>query len=176
MNRTARKGAILVGSMLAVASLAACQAGQAAQTSQQYNPADGRNFNIPAGSTHQPYLAVRNAVVVAYQSDASLVVTMVNHTAQAAVLQSATLDGAPLKLSGGPVEIAPRQSVSLGFGDNDIATISNFASAPGDWVDLVLKFTPNGDGAVKVLVVPYGDQYVPVKFAPNVTLPVIPTS
>jgi hypothetical protein len=172
MNSTSRKGAILAITMVAVASLAACQAGQSAATSQDYQPVDGRNINVPEDANYdEPYVAVRNAVVVAYKTDATLVVTIVNQSPEAEVFESATLDGLPVTLSGGPIELAPKQSVSLGYNDFETATVSGFKSVPGDWVDLTMRFTSKGDAKLQVLVVPYGDEYVPVQFAAGVVLP-----
>jgi hypothetical protein len=174
MRRRIRKSAVVVVTLLAATSLAACQAGREAQTSQDYDPADGRNVNIPEGATDRPYIAVRNAVVVAAEDEASLVVTLVNQSDEAEVLESATLDEAEVTLSGGPVELEPNQSVSIGYEDFETATVSGFEAAPGDWVDLTLRFATVGDAELQVLVVPYGDEYVPVQFAEGPE--VIPTS
>ena len=174
MNATSRKGALLAVTLVAAASLAACQAGQSAATSQDYNPVDGRNINVPEDADYdEPYVAVRDAVVVAVDTDATLVVTIVNQSPKAEVLESATLDGLPVTLSGGPSDLAPQQSVSIGYDDFDTATVAAVASAPGNWVELTMRFTSAGDANLQVLVVPYGDEYVPVQFAADVVLPEI---
>lgn len=160
-NRT-----VVAAALLSVLGLAGCSAGQSAPTSQDYDPVDGRNINVPADATFdEEYMAVRNAVVVARDDQASLVVTMVNQALEADVLESASLEGEPLTLSGGPIEFRPGQSVSLGFDDNATATQQPFGISPGDWVDLTLNFTRAGTAELQVLVVPYGDEYVPVQFA-----------
>jgi len=175
MTSTIRKGALLAVAMVATAGLVGCQAGQSAQTSQEYDPVDGRNVNQPTDAAFdEPYVAIRNAVVVAIESDATLVVTLVNQSDETEVLESATIDALPVTLSGGPIEIAPQQSVSVGYGDFETATVTDFKSVPGDWVDLTMRFTSAGDAELQVLVVPYGDEYVPVQFAEGVTVPTSP--
>jgi hypothetical protein len=172
MMRTARGAAILTVVTIAALSLAGCQAGQSAATSQDYDPVDGRNVNIPSDAGFDdPYIAVRNAVVVAADSEASLVVTLVNQSPDAEVLEAASLEGEPLVLSGGPISLAAGKSVSVGFDDFATATQSDFGAAPGDWVDLTMSFTSAGNADLQVLVVAYGNEYEPVRFADGVPVP-----
>ena len=55
----------LAAAASALLILSGCAAGQTAETSQDYDPADGRNVNIPDEATFgDEYIAVRNALVV----------------------------------------------------------------------------------------------------------------
>jgi len=166
MIRTPHKAAVLAVAAAAVVSLSGCQAGQAAQTSQSYNPVDGRNINQPVDAGFgDPYMGVRDAAVVALNDNATLVVTLVNNTLEADQLESASLDGTPLDLSE-TILIDSGSSVSMGFGDNPTATTSNLDAKIGDWVELELHFASSGIVHLNLLVLPYGDQYEPVTFGP----------
>lgn len=162
MKRTTHKAAVMALAAVAVIGLSGCQAGKTAQMTQAYNPVDGRNVNIPADAGFgDTYVGIRNVVVVAIASDASLVATIVNNTAEQQELQSITLGGAPLDLSQ-PIQVDAGGSASLGFDDNPTATTAELDAQVGDWVDLTMTFSSAGSVELQVLVVPYGDQYEPV--------------
>jgi hypothetical protein len=161
MKRTSHFGALL-GVVLAVASVSGCHAGSNAATSADYDPVDGRNINLPLGATYpDPYVAIRNAVVVSEGGPAALVVTLVNNTDDAEVLESASIDGEQVLFPGGPVDLPPGEVVNVGSDAGAIAGLPQIDAAPGDFVDLTLAFTRGGDAELDVLVVVPGDEYVP---------------
>ena len=156
----------MVFAAAAVIGLSGCQAGKTAQMTQAYNPVDGRNVNIPADAGYgDTYVGIRNVVVVAIASDASLVATFVNNTAEPQELSSITLGGTPLEVSE-PVQLEPGDTASLGFGGNPTATTAGLDAQVGDWVDLTMAFSSAGSVELQVLVVPYGDQYAPITLTP----------
>ncbi len=129
---------------------------------QAYNPVDGRNVNIPEDAGFgDTYVGIRDVVVVAIGSDASLVATIVNNTAEPQELQSVTLGGDPLELSE-PIQLDAGDTASLGFGDNPTATTTALKGQVGHWADLVMQFSSAGSVELGILVVPYGDQYEPL--------------
>lgn len=154
VKRIASSASVLALAALLTASLSACQAGTGANTSQQYDPTNGRNVNLPADATYgDAYLAVRGAQVVSEDAALGAVVTMVNQTGAPDVLESVTIGGQPATLSGGPVPLAPGQPVSLGTGGHATATVAGLDTAPGDWVELTLVFAQSGTATVNVLTV-----------------------
>jgi hypothetical protein len=166
MNRRTRNAAVMGLAAAAAIGLSGCQAGRTAQMTQAYDPVDGRNVNIPADASYgDTYVGIRNVVVVAIASDASLVATIVNNTAESQELSSITLGGAPLELSE-PIQLEPRESAGLGFGDHPTATTAELDAQVGDWVDLTMSFSNAGSVELQVLVVPYGDQYEPITQTP----------
>jgi len=161
MKRTVSAG-VLAGVALAVVALTGCQAGRDAATAQQYNPVDGRNVNVPAGASYpDPYIAVRDAVVVSNGKAGALLLTVVNNTKDGEVLAGATLNGKDVLMPAGPVDIAPGQSVNIGSDAGAVAGIVDLGVPPGTWAGLSLHFTNAGDSDFQVLVVPPGDEYVP---------------
>ncbi|HVQ18647.1 MAG TPA: hypothetical protein VMT27_06380 [Actinomycetes bacterium] len=160
MTRIVKQGAILAFALVAAASLSACQAGQAAQTNKDYQPVDGRNVNVPSGAAFdEPYLAVRDALVIGVNHVGSLIVTVVNNSAETDTLESVTISGDVATLSSGPIPIRPNETIHLGFGDNPTASIDTLKAKPGDWVDLTMNFTNAGSTELQVLVLPIGDKY-----------------
>jgi hypothetical protein len=133
---------------------------------QAYNPVDGRNVNIPEDAGFgDTYVGIRDVVVVAEGSDASLVATIVNNTADLQELQSITVGGDPLDLSE-PIQLDPGDVASLGFGDNPTATTAALKGEVGHWADLTMSFSNAGSVELGILVVPYGDQYEPLALTP----------
>ncbi|MCZ3386671.1 MAG: hypothetical protein LH630_06835 [Actinomycetia bacterium] len=150
----------IVAAVSALLVLSGCAAGQSAQTSQPYNPSDGRNVNIPADAGFDdPYLAVRNALVVSDGGAASLTVTLVNNSDEADVLTEATIGDQPATFVGGAVEIGPRQRVAIGGGTERIALVREGGVQPGDWTELTLNFTRAGSTTIDVLVIASDDEY-----------------
>lgn len=146
--------------VLAVGALSACQAGQTAQTSQPYNPADGRNVNVPEDAAFDDnYVGIRNAVVVAAGDTGSLLVTMVNNSDEDATLEGVRIDDQAMTLSQ-PVTIAPGQAAKAGFDSDLQISVDPLSPEPGDWVPVEFSFTEMGTSTFDVLVVPYGDEYV----------------
>lgn len=140
--------------------LSGCAAGQSAQTSQPYNPSDGRNVNIPEDAGFDdPYLAVRNALVVSDGGAASITVTLVNNGPETDVLNEATIGDQAASFVGGPVEIAPGEKVAIGGGSERIALVQDGGVEPGDWTPLTLTFTNAGSATIDVLVVASDDEY-----------------
>ena len=167
MKRIFYQAAVLALAAASAIGLSGCQAGKTAQITQAYNPVDGRNVNLPEDAGFgDAYVGIRNIVVVAIASDASLVATFVNNTAEVQELESVTVGGAPLELSA-PIQLDAGDSASLGFGDNPTATTSELEAKVGDWVDLTMGFSNAGTVELGVLVVPYGDQYEPMMLAPG---------
>lgn len=146
--------------VMAVATLTSCQAGQSAETSQAYNPADGRNVNVPEDAAFDDnYVGIRNAVVVAVGDIGSLLVTMVNNSDEAEMLQGVRIGDQQMTLSR-PVEIAPGEVAKAGFDSDLQITVEPLSPSPGDWVTVEFSFTNMGTSSFDVLVVPYGDDYV----------------
>ena len=140
--------------------LSGCATGQSAQTSQPYNPSDGRNTNIPEDAGFDdPYLAVRNALVVSDGGAASITVTLVNNGADTDVLTEAKIGDQTAVFVGGPVEIAPDAKVAIGGGSERVALVADGGVQPGDWTDLTLTFTRAGTTTLSVLVVASDDEY-----------------
>jgi len=161
-------GRVAVGvSLLAVLTLAGCAVSSDTPPGQLFNQPVGQNVNVPFDAMlGDQFMAVRNAVAVVdgdTADTASLVVTLVNQALEADVLESASLEGDPLVLSGGPIEFQPGQSVGIGFDENATATQQPFGVGPGNWVDITLNFTRAGTAELQILVVPDGDEYVPVQ-------------
>ena len=140
--------------------LSGCAAGQSAQTSQPYNPSDGRNVNIPADAGFDdPYMAVRNALVVSDGGAASITVTLVNNGLETDVLNEAKIGDQTAVFVGGPVEIAPDQKVAIGGGSERIALVEAGGVEPGDWTELTLTFANAGSITLDVLVIASDDEY-----------------
>lgn len=159
MTRQLRRplAAAFVGLLL----LTGCQAGQTAQTSQDYDGADGRNVNVPEDAAFdEDYMAVRNALVVSFGEDASLTLTLVNNAAEGDVLQQAVVGETPVEIDGGPIAVAPNQRVRMGIGSEIATSVPGANLAPGDWTTLTLSFASAGSTTLDVLVVPPGDEYV----------------
>jgi len=146
--------------VVAIGALTACQAGQTAQTSQPYNPADGRNVNVPENATFDDnYVGIRNAVVVATGDIGSLLVTMVNNSDEDATLEGVRIDDQAMTLSR-PVVIAPGATAKAGFDSDLQITVDPLSPGVGDWVTVEFSFVEVGTSTFDVLVVPYGDDYV----------------
>jgi hypothetical protein len=145
---------------MAVGALSACAAGQTAQTSQPYNPADGRNVNVPEDAAFDDnYVGIRNAVVVAAGETGSLLVTMVNNSDEDATLEGVRIDDQAMTVSQ-PVTIAPGQAAKAGFDSDLQISVNPLSPEPGDWVPVEFSFIEMGTTTFDVLVVPYGDEYV----------------
>lgn len=160
----------LVGVIILTTSLllVGCQAGQTAATSQGYNPVDGRNVNVPEGASFDDsYIAVRNALIVVNEDAAAVVATLVNNSEDADVLESVTIDGLEAMLSGGPIDFAAHQSISLGFAENASATASGFEGEVGQWTDLTLRFTKAGNAEISVLAAAPGASYATPSTSPS---------
>ncbi|MFL6182211.1 MAG: hypothetical protein ACJ73J_07850 [Actinomycetes bacterium] len=152
--------AALFFSSLAALVLSGCGAGSSAQTSQPYNPGDGRNVNIPADATFkEPYLAVRNALVVSNGSAASVTVSVVNHSDETDVLSEIKVNDKVAAFVGGPFEIPPKGQISVGGGSDATALVSDAGVEPGQWTELTLTFTNAGSTVVDVVVVASDDEY-----------------
>jgi hypothetical protein len=152
--------AALLFSSLAALALAGCGAGSSAQTSQPYNPGDGRNVNIPADASFQePYLAVRNALVVSNGGAASVTVTVVNHSDDTDVLSEIKVNDKVASFVGGPFEIPPNEKISVGGGSDATALVSDAGVEPGQWTELTLTFTNAGSTVIDVVVVDSADEY-----------------
>lgn len=150
----------LAAAASALLILSGCAAGQTAQTSQDYDPADGRNVNIPEEATFgDEYIAVRNALVVSDGGPASITVTLVNNTPQADVLTEAKIGEQTAVFVGGPVEVATGQKVSIGGGAERIALVEAGGVEPGDWTELTLSFSQAGTTTIDVLVINSEDEY-----------------
>ena len=164
MTRTpttvATRPLMLIAACAATLALAGCQAGSAAQTSQSYNPTDGRNVNIPADNEFdEPYIAVRNALVVSDGNAASITVTLVNHTDTADVLTEAKVNDAVATFAGGPFEIAPGDKLAIGGGGTAVALADEAGVAPGEWTELSLTFDGAGVTTIDVLAISPDDEY-----------------
>lgn len=154
VKRIASTGSVLALAALLTVTLGGCQAGSSAQTSQQYDPTDGRNTNLPAdASWGDPYLAIRDAQVVLSGTTGSVVVTFVNKTGEEDTLESVTIDGQPAELSDA-VTIADGEHAALGEGGQAVAVADGLAAAPGDWVPITLEFASSGIAEMDVLAVP----------------------
>ncbi|MEO8556458.1 MAG: hypothetical protein ABI474_07280 [Actinomycetota bacterium] len=140
--------------------LSGCAAGQNAETSQAYNPSDGRNVNIPEDAGfNDEYVAVRNALVVSDGGPASITVTVVNNGAEADLLTEARIGDQTAVFVGGPVELAPDQSVSIGGGSERLALVEAGGVEPGNWTQLTLSFTRAGSITIDVPVINSDDEY-----------------
>ena len=140
--------------------LSGCAAGQSAETSQPYNPSDGRNVNIPEDAGFDdPYLAVRNALVVSDGGAASITVTLVNNGTDTDLLTEAKIGDQTAVFVGGPVEIAPDQRVAIGGGSERVALVQEGGVEPGDWTELTLIFTNAGSTTLDVPVISSDDEY-----------------
>lgn len=157
VKRIAPTGSVLAIAALLTVSLAGCQAGSNAQTSQQYDPVDGRNVNVPSDAGFgDPYIAVRGAQLVDLGTTKSVVVTLVNKTDETDTLASVAVDGKPATLSDGPVEVPVGEPVSLGALGVATATVDAADLAAGDWGTLTLTFTRSGIAELDVLTVTPG--------------------
>ena len=155
MKRITSSGSVLALAALLTVSLAACQAGSGASTSQAYDPVDGRNVNVPADATGtDPYLAVRGAQVVDLGDAHSLVVTLVNHTDADDALTGVSIAGQPVDLSTGTVDLPVGEAVAVGPGGAATAIATGIDVDPGDWVDVQLRFGSSGVAELSVLAVP----------------------
>jgi hypothetical protein len=140
--------------------LSSCSAGQNAETSQDYNPSDGRNINIPADAGFDDdYLAVRNALIVSDGGPASITVTLINNGTEADLLTEAKIGDQTAVFVGGPVELAPGEPVSIGGGSERIALVEAGGVEPGDWTELTLSFSRAGSTTIEVLVINSSDEY-----------------
>jgi hypothetical protein len=156
----ARPQTLIAAVFVAAMALTGCQSGSGAQTSQPYNGADGRNVNIPEGATFtDDYIAVRNALVVSSGEAAAVTVTLVNHSDEAEVLTEVRVNGQVASFVGGPFEIPPNDSISVGGGSGSVALVNEAGVAPGQWTELQLTFTNAGTTAIQVLVISPDDEY-----------------
>jgi len=166
MSRTpapTRTRAVVVAALLAAlgaVTLTGCAAGSDAETSQPYNPGDGRNINIPEDATFtDDYLAVRNALVVSDGGAASVTLTVVNHASESDLLHQIKVNGQVAVFAGGPFEIPPGQKIAVGGGSDAVALVSDAGVEPGHWTELSLTFTNAGETVLDVLVVSSTDEY-----------------
>lgn len=149
-----------VAAAAALFVLSGCAAGQNAETSQDYDPADGRNVNVPADATFDDdYIAVRGALVVSDGGAASITVSLVNNGSEADVLTEARIGDQTATFVGGPVEIAPGAKVAIGGGSERIALVEAGGVAPGDFTELTLVFAQAGTTTIDVIVVSSEDEY-----------------
>lgn len=154
MKRIASSASVLAVAALLTVGLSGCQTGSGASTSQQYDPTNGRNVNVPADATYgDAFLALRGAQVVTDDTSTGAVVTMVNQTGAPDSLTSVSINGQAAAMSNGPVEIVPGQPISLGDGGDATATVEGLDVKPGDWVELTLVFSQSGSATVNVLSV-----------------------
>lgn len=162
MIRSVPARAALALALIALFALTGCQAGQKAATAQPYDPVDGRNVNVPDGAEWpDPYLGVRDALVVSDGDNGALVMTLVNNSHSDDALESATLDGNNVLMPGGPVAVRVGDAVNIGSDAGAVAGVMGLGVAPGHWADLSLTFANAGQSDFQVLVVPNGDEYVP---------------
>jgi hypothetical protein len=148
-----------VAAAAALLVLSGCAAGQDAETSQDYDPTDGRNVNIPADATFDDdYIAVRNALVVSDGGAASITVTLVNNSAEADVLTEARIGDQTAAFVGGPFEIAPDATVAIGGGSERIALVQQGGVQPGDFTELTRVFAQAGTTTIDVMVVSSDDE------------------
>ena len=155
-----------MGLVAAVGGLSACQAGSGAQTSQFYNPANGRSVNVPADpGYYDPYLAVRAMVIVEDDSgEAVLVGKIINKTDSDETLVAVTSGGSAATLQDGPVTLAPEETASFGVPDGQVASWSSLDTPVGRWTDLTLSFEKSGDVKLRVLVEPKRNDFAEVYF------------
>lgn len=158
-----RPAAVAVAGLAAV-MLAGCQAGLTAQTSQWYNPTDGRNVNVPASPGYnEPYLAVRGVVIVRTTSGQGVLVgKVINKTTTDEALLAATVGSASAQLPSGGVAIPPGGTASFGATDGPVAVWSTLPVPVGRWTELTLSFQTAGQVKVSVLVVPNAREYAGV--------------
>jgi len=160
LTTVAARPRLLIAVVAAALSIAGCQAGSAAQTSQTYNPTDGRNVNVPEDATFtDDYIGVRNALVVGGESAASITVTLANHGTEGDVLTEARVNDQVASFVGGPFEIAPDEKIAIGGGSELVALVNDSGVEPGQWTELSLTFTQAGSVTIDVLVVSPDDEY-----------------
>ena len=156
----ARPQTLIAALFVAAVTLTGCQAGQGAETSQPYNGADGRNVNIPEDAAFtDDYIAVRNALVVSNGEAAAVTTTLVNHSDESDVLTEVRVNDQVASFVGGPFEIPPNESLSIGGGSGTVALVSEAGVAPGQWTELQLTFTNAGTTTIQVLVISPDDEY-----------------
>jgi hypothetical protein len=161
-SASARARILPVGVLLGALALTltGCQAGSTAQTSQPYNPGDGRNVNIPADATYKDdYLAVRNALVVSDGGAASATVTVVNHGSEPDVLTQIKINDQVAVFAGGPFQVTPGEKISVGGGSDAVALVNEGGVEPGQWTQMSLTFQNAGETIIDVLVVSSDDEY-----------------
>jgi hypothetical protein len=160
---SARTRTVVTGVLLAAlgaVTLTGCGAGSTAETSQPYNPGDGRNVNIPEDAAFDDdYLAVRNALVVSDGGAASVTLSVVNHGTESDVLNQIKVNDQVAVFAGGPFEVLPQQKISVGGGSEAVALVSDAGVEPGQWTELSLTFNNAGETVIDVLVVSSTDEY-----------------
>jgi hypothetical protein len=150
----------MVAAVAAALALTGCQAGQNAETSQDYNPGDGRNVNVPEDAGFDDdYLAVRNALIVSDGGAASVTVTLINNGVETDLLSEVLVNEQPAELLGGPFELPPNQRIAIGGGSERGALLAEGGVQPGDWADLTLTFAQSGTVTLEVLVISSDDEY-----------------
>lgn len=162
-SASARTRAVVTAALLAAlgaVTLTGCGAGSTAETSQPYNPGDGRNVNIPEDAAFtEDYLAVRNALVVSDGGAASVTLSVVNHGSESDVLNQVKVNDQVAVFAGGPFEVPPGEKISVGGGSEAVALVSDAGVGPGQWTELSLTFTNAGETVIDVLVVSSTDEY-----------------
>ena len=163
MTRTlTRSRPRLIAALLASAALVltGCQAGSTAETSQPYNPSDGRNVNIPEDAGFDDdYIAIRNAIVVSDGGAASLTASIINHGAAADVLTEARINGEVAVFAGGPFEVAPGAKLAIGGGGDAVALVNEGGVSPGQWTEISFTFAQAGTTTMDVLVISPDDEF-----------------
>lgn len=162
MIRCSRRGtrfcAIIGTGVFAVAALSGCQNGKNTQTSLAYSPVDGRNYNVPSSAPahRQPYIAIRNAVIVSSSADpshAGLAMTIVNDTSSDDSVTKVTVGGILATISGTTsLSFHAHQYLPIGAAGSPAITVVGLKERPGDWVPVVVSFGNAGDVSMSLLV------------------------
>ena len=166
MLRSVRRGVVAVAIAAVAVSLTACSAGRNAETNHPYMPASGRNVNIPSEVTyHEPFLAIRNTVLVnsvAVPSLSTLVVTFVNNHPTADALTSVSINGVPQTVPGGAIPLPSHQAVSLGNANSNYFVAVRTSAKAGDWVTVAMTFRNAARAEFRILMLPRSNEYASV--------------
>ncbi|MFI5806547.1 DUF461 domain-containing protein [Streptomyces sp. NPDC051561] len=183
MSRSLRRGALAASALaFSIASLAACGAGNDAQT-LSIKP-DNAAISVEDGK-----LKIQNATVITQPRDeakghavgegpAVVIATIFNNGDQPQTLDAVKLDGSsdpvkltPAKGSTGKITVPAGGSVVIGGKDNASAVVANGREAAknGDAQPVTFSFSETGDVTLRAFVVPavghfegYGPEKLPV--------------
>jgi hypothetical protein len=138
-----------------------CAAGQNAQTTQPYSPADG----VVANSGD---IRVLNALVVAGEAggDGVVSLTIVNRGSREDSITGLTSPDGTVDLTGMP-ELPAGKAVRFGATTDPAATISGLASKPGQSIKLTLRFARTEPITLDTVVVPATGAYADITPGPE---------
>jgi hypothetical protein len=136
MDVTPRRRLRILGVAAAAVALTACGTGLDAQTQEWYDPTDGTSTDP---QTSLDAMAVRDLLVVSDGTDARVLATVVNTTAEEDEVVEVLVDGKQAELDGDFVA-APGSVLRIGEPADTVAQVDRVGVEPGLLTDVEIRF------------------------------------